>query len=272
MKLGLVRGAVFIGAVLGVSTALCGCRATPAHGGGPSRRCHLQRAATAKAEALNDVHRLYGVTVNNTSGNTINNVVFEGNLVSSISRKQAELAPTLTDGATCAGRVPADPSLYRKRGSRSVRHRPSQGPDSTTSAIFTLFFKAPIRTRVTPLPLGDYAGFSGQHRDCRRRERGQFSERLGGPVAARHDRFVPGGSDAPVGRRILREDPLAHQRVTVKSAVPKAGGSFFTGDRRHDGLLGGDPFTTTVIGPDLRVHRPGDDRGNPAHLHQRKFS
>jgi hypothetical protein len=259
MKLGLARGAVFIGALLGASSgawAAAGITSATVEALAPVVT-YSRLANPPRIPALT-TYLAYRVTVNNTSGNTINNVFFDGNLVILDQQEQAEFAPTLTDGATCAVVFPPDPSLY----GNSVKVRCDIGQlkalgQPTSSRTFTLFFKAPVQDTASPIPAGDYAGFSGQIVTAE-------GANAGNSPNDSVDPWPLGTTDSC----LVDPDPLTTSTATypcvkislgtpnarlVKSAVPKAGGSFFTGDGGVTGLLGGDPFTTSVSVPTSAV-------------------
>ena len=212
------------------------------------------------------------MTVNNTSGNTINNVFFEGNLVILDQQEQAEFAPTLTDGATCAVVFPPDPSLYGNavKVSCDIGQLKALG-QPTSSRTFTLFFKAPVQDTASPIPVGDYAGFSGQIVTAEGANAGNSPNDsvdpwpLGTTDSCLVDPIAPAGATYPCVK-ISLGTPNATQ---VKSAVPKAGGSFFTGDGGVTGLLGGDPFTTAVSVPTSGVIAKATDPGNPGRCDRR---
>jgi len=200
----------------------------------------------------------YRVVVSNTSGNTINNVVFEGNLVVLDQQEGATFVPTLTDGATCQVVFPPDPSSYTNsvKISCPIGQLRASGT-AGDSRTFTVFFQAPKQDTTSAPPAPDYAGFSGQIITAE-------GANAGNSPNDSVDFWPLGTTDACQVDPLAVQDPLQPPIATypcikvslgtpnalrVKSAVPKPGGNFFTGDGGITGLLGGDAFTTTVAVP-----------------------
>lgn len=260
-KVGLVRGAVFIGALLGASSgAFAAAGITSATVEALSLTVTYSRAADPPKIAELKTYIGYRVVVNNTSGNTINNVVFEGDLVVLDQQEVAAFVPALTDGATCQVVPPPDPnpSLYGNsiKISCPIGQLKAQGA-AGDSRTFTVFFQAPKQDTVSAPPAADYAGFSGQVITAE-------GANAGNSPNDSVDFWPLGTADAcqvnPLAVQVEGEPPIATYPcvkvslgtanvLRVKSAVPKAGGTFFTGDGGITGLLGGDPFTTSVAVP-----------------------
>ncbi|HEX5638409.1 MAG TPA: hypothetical protein VFX81_01285 [Burkholderiaceae bacterium] len=227
MTSGLVRGVVFLGAALGVSSAFAAAGDTSAAVNAISQNVTYSSAATAKAKALNS-YIGYTATVSNSGGNTINNIVFEGTLTVADPGEQPELSSW--EGIASCVTVPVPNAPINQV---TIQCPVGQVRAGATTPVFAVFFKAPIKDPVSPLPQGDdTVTFAGRIITA---EGTNFPD----PTNDSVDLWGP----APVVTLGTANN------FTVKSAVPKSGGSFFTG---LGGIsLSGDPFTTTVTVPPL---------------------
>jgi hypothetical protein len=168
----------------------------------------------------------YKVTLSNASGNTINSVTFEG--TTSVTDLQEIAGFSSADGATCS-RVTPPPSGTPLNGV-TIRCALGQFP-AGRSVTFALFFVAPVQDATSPLPEGtpDLVSFSGQ--------------------AITAEGFRGGNSpndsrDSWTAPDVLLGTP---NPTKIKTAVPKSGGSFFTGTGGIS--LSTDKFATTVTVP-----------------------
>jgi hypothetical protein len=165
----------------------------------------------------------YTVQIANAGGNTINDIRFTG----SVSATDASEVATLTsvDGATC--------TTIGTTLSCSI----TQLKAGQVAPTFAVFFSAPVRNPVAPLPNGvldacdttDCLKFSGVL---------FYAEQTNGGNPAPNSVFTWTPAFAALGTPSF---------TNVRSAVPKSGGSYFTGD-------GGittptDPFTASVVVP-----------------------
>ena len=189
------------------------------------------------------------VTVANTSGNTINKVVLEGTV--EVADPQEIISFFSVDGATC--------QVVPLSGNK-VQITCSLGTFSAREAKqFTLFFIAPIQDPnvASQLPLGsDYVGFSGRVITAEGATKGKSPNDSVDfwpvPSATPTPFACPGPSlenPSSATHPCVRVDLGTPNDLQVKSAAPKTGGTFFTGDGGIPGLLGGDLFTTTVTVP-----------------------
>lgn len=219
-KMGLVRGAVFASTLLGASTAFAAAGVMSATVAPLSETVTYSSLATAKSPALNTFIG-YSVLVTNTSGNTINNVTFEGTIT--VADANEEVSFSSADGATCSA---VQPALNVVTISCVMGQFKANG-----TTTFAVFFKAPVKDTLSPTD-PDTVTFAGRIITAE------------GPVAGNSPNdsvdFWTSAPDVTLGT------PNA---TRVKSAVPKAGGAFFTGTGGVS--LAGDPFTTTVSVPTL---------------------
>jgi hypothetical protein len=245
---------VFIGALLGASSgAFAAAGLTSATVEALSPVVTYSRPADPPRIAELKTYIGYRVVVNNTSGNTINNVVFEGNLVVLDQQEGATFVPTLTDGATCQVVFPPDPSSYTNsiKISCPIGQLKALGT-AGDSRTFTVFFQAPTQDTTSAPPAADYAGFSGQIVTAEGANAGNSPNDSVDfwPVGAADACQVNPLAAPPTATYPCIKVSLGTANVLrVKSAVPKAGGTFFTGDGGITGLLSGDPFTTSVAVP-----------------------
>ena len=220
------KGAVFIAGLAGVTTGAFGAAGLTSANVDPlSPVVTYSRAANPPRISALTTYIGYPVVVNNTSGNTINNVVFEGTITIADAQEIATFSSS--DGASCAVVPPTAPG-----NSVTVRCPIGQLKAGQSTQPFSIFFVAPQQDDVSPLAAGmDYAEFAGIIITAEGAEKGNSP-----------NDSVDDWSATNVG--------LGTPNVMeVKSAVPKSGGSFFTGDGCITGLLGGDPFTTSVVVP-----------------------
>jgi hypothetical protein len=220
------KGAVFLAGMVGATTSAFGAAGVTTADVEPlSPVVTYSRAANPPRIAALTTYIGYTVVVNNTSGNTINNVVFEGTIT--IADPQEIATFSSSDGASCEVIPPTTLG-----NSVTVRCPIGQLKAAQSTQPFTVFFVAPEQDDVTPLPDGaDYATFAGIIITAEGTNGGNSP----------NDSIDPWSTtDVALGTPNLLE---------VKSAVPKSGGSFFTGDGGISGLLGGDPFTTSVVVP-----------------------
>jgi hypothetical protein len=221
-----LKGAVFIAGLAGVTTsAFSAAGLTSANVDPLSPVVTYSRAANPPRITALTTYIGYTVVVNNTSGNTINNIVFEGTIT--IADPQEIAAFSSSDGAPCAVLPPTTPG-----NSVTVQCSIGQLQAGQSTPSFSIFFVAPLQDEASPLPAdSDYAAFSGRIITAEGAEKGNS------PNDSVDLWFAP---------NVALGTPNA---VEVKSAVPKGGATFFTGDGGITGLLGGDPFTTSVVVP-----------------------
>lgn len=183
-------------------------------------------ATTSPARPALDTYIGYSVSIANAGGNTINNISFTGStLVTDLDEKAVFSS---AEGASCT--VAA--------GGTSINCAIGQLKAGTSFPTFAVFFKAPVKDKVSPLPDGDPAlcgttdcvAFSGIT---------YYAETTGGINSVPVNSTLAWGSDAVT---LGTFNP-----TLVKSAVQKSGGSLFTGS---GGVASSaDPFATSVIVP-----------------------
>ena len=248
----LVKGAVLIGTTIGVCTGAFGAAGVTLTTVDPlSPTVTYSRPADPPRIAALTTFVGAKVTVLNTSGNTINKVVFEAKV--EVADPQEVISFSSVDGATCQV-VPLSGNQLRitcALGQFSARQ--SKG--------FMLFFVAPMQDVASQLPLGsDYVGFSGYVTTAEGANKGKSPNDSVDfwpvPSAVPTPFACPGPSfenPSSTTHPCVRVDLGTPNALQVKSAVPKAGGTFFTGDGGITGLLGGDPFTTSVSVPSSQI-------------------
>ena len=168
----------------------------------------------------------YTVSITNTGGNTINSVRFTG----SVAATDADEKPTFSsvEGATCnasASLAAIECTIGQLRAGESF---PS----------FAVFFKAPAKDAVSPLPDGnsgncaatDCVAFSGLT---------YYAEGTGGANS------VPQNSTAAWSAGAVTLGTF--NPTLVRSALPKSGGRLFTGSGGIS--TGSDKFATAVVVP-----------------------
>ncbi|MBA2547433.1 MAG: hypothetical protein H0V16_03105 [Burkholderiaceae bacterium] len=192
-----------------------------------------------------------GVTVANTSGNTINNVVFEAKV--EVADPHEIVSFSSVDGATCQVTSLSGNPLTITCELGQLRARESRR--------FTLFFTAPMQDGVSPLPDGsDYVGLSGRVTTAEGPNAGKspndsvdywpLSSAVPAPFAC------PGPSlenPSSTTHWCVRVDLGTPSTSQVKSAVSKSGGMLFTGEGGVTGLIVGDAFTTSVSVPSSQI-------------------
>jgi hypothetical protein len=168
----------------------------------------------------------YTVSMVNASGNTINKVSFEGTIFPTDLQEMVTFSSA--EGASCSV-VAAAPTAP----ANAVTIQCAFGQFSNgASASFALFFKAPVQDTISPLPAGsDLVTFSGRTITAEGSNGGNSPNNS---IDAWTTGAVTLGTNNP---------------TLVKTAVPKSGGSFFTG---VGGIsLSTDPIATTVTLPTL---------------------
>jgi len=222
----LFKGAVFIAGLAGVTTSAFGAAGLTSANVDPlSPVVTYSRDAIPPRIAALTTYIGYTVVVNNTSGNTINNVVFEGTITIA---DQEEIATfSSSDGVSCAVVPPTTLG-----NSVTVRCQIGQLKAAQSTQPFSIFFVAPKQDDASPLPDGeDYAEFAGSIITAEGADKG----------SSPNDSVDPWSTT-----NVALGTPNA---TVVKSAVPKGGATFFTGIGGITGLLGGDLFTTSVVVP-----------------------
>jgi hypothetical protein len=224
MERAVLSSAIFLGALVGASSGAMAAAGMITTTVAPlSNNVTYSKDATSKAPALN-TYIGYAVAMSNTSGNTINNVTFQGTVYTTATDEQ--IAFGSSDGATCnTVSAPVDPDHPNAITIQCAIGQFTNG----ASVSFAVFFKAPIIGDSSPPPGTDLVSFSG--------------------VAITAEGFNGGNSwpnsiDAwgPAEQVTLGTS----NPTNVKSAVQKSGGSLFTGEGVS---LSSDPFTTTVTVP-----------------------
>ncbi len=182
-------------------------------------------ASTSPARPRLDTFIGYTVTIANAGGNTINNISFTGSTLVTDGDEQAVFDSV--EGATCT--TPTATTIHCVIGQLKA---------GQTFPTFAVFFKAPVKDTVSPLPDG-VAG-SCTTTDCM-----AFS-------GITYYAEANGGANSPVDNSIAEwvSGPVTlgtFSETLVKSAVPKRGGSLFTGSGGVSSSA--DPFATTVAVP-----------------------
>ena len=165
----------------------------------------------------------YTVTVTNSGVNTVNSVRFTG--TTAVTDLQETATFSSAEGASCA--VAANPPAAPANAS-SISCAIGQLRAGGT-ASFTLFFLAPAQDPITPLPAGsDFVKFSGIT---------YYAEGTNDstPPSPNNSANPWTAADATLG---------TSNPTRIKTAVPKGGGSFFTGAGAIS--TGADKFTTWV--------------------------
>ena len=182
-------------------------------------------ASTSPARPKLDTFIGYTVTVANAGGNTINNISFTGSTLVTDGDEKAVLSSV--EGATCTATT-----------TTSISCTIGQLKAGQAFPTFAVFFKAPVKDTVSPLPDG-VAG-SCASTDCV-----SFS-------GITYYAETTGGASSPVDNSVSEwttgQVTLGTFNATlVKSAVPKGGASLFTGSGGVSSSA--DPFATTVVVP-----------------------
>jgi hypothetical protein len=180
----------------------------------------LQDAVTYSKAPLT-TYVAYQVQVSNAGGNTVNNIRFTAKSVAT-----GGVGPALyssAEGGSC--QPAADPT--------EVTCTIGQLTATTPALPITLFFVAPANDTADP-PVPDFVTLTGTT---------FYGEGTGGagspPDNSIKEWVTPYATVLPVA--LGTNNP-----TLVKSAVPKSGGQFFTGDAV---ATGGDKWTTTVVVP-----------------------
>lgn len=217
-----------LNARLGAALTLCGAAllapATSLAGAGTLTTVvtPLSPAVTYSSEASAAVPALdtyigYTISIANVSGNTINNVRFTGAALAADADETVSFSSS--DGRSCTA------------SGASVECAIGQLKAGEAAPVFAVFFKAPVRDSVTPLPAGsDGVSFTGKT---------YYAEGTGGPNSVPQNSIT----DWVAGAVALG----TFNPTLVKSAVQRSGGKLFTGDGGVSS--GGDPFATTVTVP-----------------------
>jgi hypothetical protein len=173
--------------------------------------------AAAPGVAALDTYVGYTVSVSNPSGNTINNVRFTGTAQATDTDEQVSYGSAEGRSCTATG-ARIECVIGQVRAGESV-------------PVFAVFFKAPVRDSVSPLPDGtDQVLFSGTS---------YYAEGTGGPNSVPQN-STTGWTAGAVGLGTFNP-------TLVKSAVQRSGGKLFTGS---GGVASStDPFATTVTVP-----------------------
>jgi hypothetical protein len=191
----------------------------------------LSTNVTYSSPAGNNVPALttfvgYSVTMVNGGRNTINHVTFEGTIAVTDPQEMATFSSA--EGASCAV-VPPAPTAP----ANAVTIRCPFGKfKSGTSVSFVLFFNSPVADTISPTPAGsDLVTFSG---------RAITAEGFNGGKSWNNsiDPWTAGAVTLGTANPTL-----------IRTAVPRSGGSFFTG--KGGIALSTDPIATTVALPTL---------------------
>jgi hypothetical protein len=220
----VMKEAIFSAALLGMSSA------APAGAGTITTKVTpLFESVTYSIPATGNTPALatfvgYKVKMSNFSRNTINHVIFEG--TTSVTDPQEIAGFSSAEGATCNTVVPKESTPVN-----GVTIQCNFGKfKSGDSVTFTVFFAAPARDTTSPTD-PDKVTFRGQ------------------AITAEgyHGGKSPNNSRDPwVAPDVLLERP---DPTRVRTAVPKTGGTVFTGDPGVS--TSDDPFSTNVTIPPL---------------------
>jgi len=170
----------------------------------------------------------YRVAIANGGGNTINNILFTGTAAVTDTDEKAVFFSA--EGASCTTTNAAQTAIQCSIGRLTA---------GQSFPAFVVFFKAPQKDTVSPLPNGDPAqcnttdcvNFAGTT---------LYAEQSGGvPNSKPQNSTLPwSAAGVPLG---------TFNPTLVKSALPKSGGKLFTGNGGVS--TGQDPFTTSVVVP-----------------------
>jgi hypothetical protein len=170
----------------------------------------------------------YRVSIGNAGRNTINHILFTG--TTAVTDRDEITTFVSADGASC---VATDTALT------SIECSIGQLKAGESFPAFFVFFEAPAKDTVSPLPDGntadcvhtDCVGFSGKT---------LYAERTGGVPKSKPQNSIVDWESAAVA--------LGTSSLTFfKSALPKSGGNFFTGDGADTSST--DPFAVAVNAP-----------------------
>lgn len=173
----------------------------------------------------------YTVAIANTGGNTINDIRFTGTVVATDPSEASSFLSA--DGATCTA-----------TGS-TVSCSITQLKAYQAAPTFAVFFSAPIKNPAGTLPSGDTANCTAT--DCLAFNGSLYyaeQDNGGNPLGNSLITWPQQGPNLPAAIYVA----LGTFNINnVKSAVPKSGGTYFTGD---GGITtAGDQFTTTIVVP-----------------------
>lgn len=191
----------------------------------------------------------YSVTVSNVSGNTINNVVLEGTAV--VAEPSEVLTFSSADGASCTATGPGNPV--------TISCNIGQLRANTSAAPITVFFIAPFQGTTS---LDDYVGFYGRVTTAEGANKGNSPNDSVDfwplPANTQPPQLCAGPSlENPALQQPCVGVALGTpQLASVKSAVPKSGGTVFTGDGAV--ATAADPWTTTVAIPAASISTTAD--------------
>jgi len=217
-------------------------------GSAPSAMAGVTGAISTQVEALSDVVTYsaigtaalntkvgYKVTVRNVAGNTVNNVVFAG---SAVVRK-------LSDGTVNPNELPY---LVEVNDDAGACGTPTGNSTSVScnlgqlragaSRVFAVFFKGPVKNNdcfVAGGPSCEVVTFAGAT---------NYSEGMNDTTGANDQSLWTGPADVPLGTA---------NPTNVRSALPKSGGTFFTGLDAVPSLLTY-PFAAKVTAPNPPVY------------------
>jgi hypothetical protein len=198
-------------------------------------------ASASPARPRLDTYVGYTVNVANASKSTIAHIRFTGSTLVTDGDEKAVFSSS--DGATCTadadGTTISCPIGKLKSGE--------------SFPTFTVFFKAPVKDSASPLPDGvsgscattDCVEFSGvsHHSEANHHHKWRLFDHWGHGKRG-HKPPVDNSSGEWEAAEVTLGTPSA---VRVKSALPKEGGSMFTGAGGASSST--DPFTTTVLVP-----------------------
>ncbi len=183
-------------------------------------------ASTAPVRAALNTTIGYVVSISNAGGNTINNVRFTGAAVPTDAQETATLSSIEGRICTVTGPSSIDCAIGQLRAGQSAES-------------FAVFFNAPVKDNLSPLPDGDSSNctatdcvlFSGIT---------YYAEGTGGLA-----------NSTPINSTVAWSAGLVtlgtFSTSLVESALEKKGGTLFTGSGGV--TTGTDPFTTSVVVP-----------------------
>jgi len=184
-------------------------------------------ASLAPARPALDTYIGYVVNVSNNGGNTINGVRFTGRAVATDADEKAIFSSV--EGATCS--VSTDQT--------AIECAIGQLRAGQSAPSFAVFFKAPIKDTLTPLPNGDATNCSAT--DCVLFSGiTYYAEGTGGLLTSPPQNSAVSWAASAVTLGTFSP-------TLVKSSLQKSGGDLFTGSGGISSR--DDPFTTSVKVP-----------------------